>query len=91
MRNVPAAVPGIAFLSGGQSDEEATENLNAISLRGRQVGAPWELTFSYGRGLQSAPLGVWAGDNDNAEAARKAFYRRAYLTAAARRGEYASA
>ena len=91
MRNVPAAVPGIAFLSGGQSDEEATENLNAISLRGRQVGAPWELTFSYGRGLQSAPLGVWAGDNANAEAARKAFYRRAYLTAAARRGEYASA
>ena len=88
-RSVPAAVPGIAFLSGGQSDEEATANLNAIVKRGREVGAAWELTFSFARGLQSAALTAWAGRAENAERAQSVFRERAVLTAAARRGEYA--
>ena len=60
-RTVPAAVPGIVFLSGGQSDEEATVNLDAINRHAASVGAPWELSFSYGRGLQAAPLKAWGG------------------------------
>ncbi len=91
MRAVPAAVPGIVFLSGGQSDDEATENLHAISCAAQGMSAPWELSFSYGRGLQAAPLKAWAGSADNAETAQQEFYRRAKLTAAARRGEPASA
>ena len=87
MRTVPEAVPGIVFLSGGQGDAEATENLNALSIQGREAGAPWEISFSYGRALQSAPLGVWA-ECRNRESSQKAFMRRAVLTAAARRGEY---
>ncbi len=87
MRTVPDAVPGIVFLSGGQGNEEATENLNALSVRGREVGAPWEISFSYGRALQSAPLAVWAKSRDR-ESSQKAFMHRAVLTAAARRGEY---
>ena len=87
MRTVPESVPGIVFLSGGQGDEEATENLNALSVRGREVGAPWEISFSYGRALQSAPLGVWAESRDR-ESSQKSFMRRAVLTGAARRGEY---
>ncbi len=86
MRTVPAAVPGIAFLSGGQSDVEATVNLNAINeLVDR---GPWELTFSFGRGLQASPLAVWSGEEANVEAAKEALYKRAKLTAAARKGEY---
>ena len=85
---VPAAVPGIAFLSGGQSDDEATQNLNAINTYASKVGVPWELTFSYGRGLQAAPLKAWSGNMSNSDATRAAFYHRAKLTAAARRGEY---
>jgi fructose-bisphosphate aldolase class I len=86
MRTVPAAVPGIAFLSGGQSDVEATVNLNAMNeLVDR---GPWELTFSFGRGLQASPLAVWGGEEANVEAAKEAFYKRAKLTAAARKGEY---
>ena len=91
MRAVPAAVPGIVFLSGGQSDDEATENLHAISCAAQGMSAPWDLSFSYGRGLQAAPLKAWAGSADNAESAQQEFYRRAKLTAAARRGEPASA
>ena len=91
MRAVPAAVPGIVFLSGGQSDDEATENLHAISCAAQGMSAPWELSFSYGRGLQAAPLKAWAGSADNAESAQQEFYRRAKLTAAARRGESAGA
>ncbi len=87
MRTVPAAVPGIMFLSGGQGDEEATNNLNAIALRGRSEGAPWELSFSFARGLQSAPLKVWAGNAANVAEAQGTFQTRARLTAAARRGE----
>lgn len=88
MRSVPAAVSGIVFLSGGQSDEESTANLNAISLRGRKVGAPWELSFSFARGLQSAPLTTWRGDAANVADAQGIFHNRAVLTSAARRGEY---
>ena len=84
MRNVPAAVPGIAFLSGGQGDDEATDNLRAINIRGKEVGAPWELSFSYGRALQSAPLDIWAADQGAIQSAQKAFYARASQTAAAR-------
>ena len=84
MRNVPAAVPGIAFLSGGQGDEEATDNLRAINVRGKDVGAPWELTFSFARALQSTPLHIWAANEGATLPAQKAFYHRASQTAAAR-------
>ena len=87
MRSVPAAVPGIMFLSGGQGDEEATSNLNAIVLRGLEVGVPWELSFSFARGLQSASLRAWAGNGANVITAQTTFQTRARLTAAARRGE----
>ena len=83
---VPAAVPGIVFLSGGQSDEDATANLNAMNKLGPH---PWQLSFSYGRALQQAALKQWASDPQNVEDAQKAFYRRAKLTSAARSGLYA--
>ena len=86
--SVPAAVPGIVFLSGGQSDDEATVNLDAISRHAAEVGAPWQLSFSYGRGLQAAPMKTWAGNPGNADAAQRAFLQRARLTAAAREGNY---
>ena len=85
-RHVPAAVPGIVFLSGGQSDEDATANLNAMNARGPH---PWELSFSYGRALQAPALKAWRGDPANVEAAKKAFYRRAKFNGAARSGSYA--
>jgi fructose-bisphosphate aldolase class I len=85
-RHVPAAVPGIVFLSGGQSDEDATANLNAMNARGPH---PWELSFSYGRALQAPALKAWRGDRANVEAAQKAFYRRAKFNSAARAGSYA--
>ncbi len=85
-RHVPAAVPGIVFLSGSQSDEDATANLNAMNARGPH---PWELSFSYGRALQAPALKAWRGDPANVEAAQKAFYRRAKFNSAARFGQYA--
>jgi len=85
-RHVPAAVPGIVFLSGGQSDEDATANLNAMNARGTH---PWELSFSYGRALQAPALKAWRGEAANVEAAQKAFYRRAKFNSAARFGQYA--
>src|ERR671935_265132 len=85
-RHVPAAVPGIVFLSGGQSDEDATANLNAMNALGPH---PWELSFSYGRALQAPALKAWVGDPANVEAAQKAFYRRAKFNSAARSGSYA--
>ncbi len=88
---VPAAVPGCVFLSGGQSDAEATINLDAINRLAAQDGAPWELSFSYGRGLQATPLGVWAGQAANIPAAQSAFQLRAKVTAAACRGQYTPA
>ena len=86
--SVPAAVPGIVFLSGGQGDEEATVNLDAINRYAAKVRAPWELSFSYGRGLQAAPQKAWSGKADNVTAAQRAFLHRAKLTAAARVGQY---
>lgn len=90
MREVPAAVPGIVFLSGGQSDDEATENLDAINRAAAGMNVPWELSFSYGRGLQAAPLQAWGGSAANTEAAQQEYYRRAMLTSAARQGKYTS-
>ncbi len=87
-RTVPAAVPGIAFLSGGQGDEEATVNLDAINRLANDEGAPWELTFSYGRGLQAAPLKAWGGNSANLEAVQQAYFERACQAAYARQGAY---
>ena len=84
-RAVPAAVPGIAFLSGGQSDELASAHLSALNGTG---DAPWELSFSYGRALQAAALKAWAGQEDNADRAQAVFDDRVRCTAAARRGTY---
>jgi fructose-bisphosphate aldolase class I len=84
--HVPAAVPGIVFLSGGQSDEEATRRLNAMNARGPH---PWQLSFSYGRALQAAALAAWGGDPASAEAGSRAFAHRAKLNSAARSGLYA--
>ena len=83
-RHVPAAVPGIVFLSGGQSDEDATAHLNAMNARGPH---PWQLSFSYGRALQAPALKAWAGSN--VEAGQRAYYHRAKLNGAARSGAYA--
>ena len=84
-RTVPAAVPGIVFLSGGQSDAEATENLNAMNVGERDF--PWDLSFSYGRGLQATPLATWGGKAENVPAAQQAFLDRARETSAAREGK----
>jgi len=84
-RHVPAAVPGIVFLSGGQSDEDATARLNLMNQMGPQ---PWEISFSYGRGLQAAALTTWRGEEDNVSAAQAQYRHRARLTGAARRGKY---
>jgi fructose-bisphosphate aldolase, class I len=85
-RHVPAAVPGIVFLSGGQSDEDATANLNAMNAMGPH---PWQLSFSYGRALQAAALKAWGGKDENVEAAQRAYYHRAKMNSAARTGMYA--
>ncbi len=85
-RCVPAAVPGVVFLSGGQSDDEATRNLDAINRRADT--APWQLSFSYGRGLQATPLQKWAGDPANVQRAQGVFRHRAKVTSAAREGSY---
>jgi len=85
-KHVPAAVPGIVFLSGGQSDEDATTHLNAMNARGPH---PWQLSFSYGRALQAPALKAWAGKEENVEAAQHAYYHRAKMNSAARTGMYA--
>src|SRR6202163_2096952 len=82
---VPAAVPGIAFLSGGQSDEEATAHLDAMNRIG---GLPWRLTFSYGRALQAAPQKAWSGKAENIAAGQRAFTHRARMNSLASRGEW---
>lgn len=84
-RFVPAAVPGIAFLSGGQSDEEATAHLSAMN---RIPNLPWALTFSYGRALQTSALMAWAGEDANVPAAQAAFTHRAKMNALASLGEW---
>jgi fructose-bisphosphate aldolase class I len=85
-KHVPAAVPGVVFLSGGQSDEDATIHLNAMNKRGPH---PWQLSFSYGRALQAPALKAWRGDPANVEAAQRAYYHRAKMNGAARTGMYA--
>ena len=82
---VPAAVPGIAFLSGGQSDEDATAHLDAMNRIG---GLPWRLTFSYGRALQAAPQKAWAGKAENVAAGQRAFSHRARMNSLASKGEW---
>jgi fructose-bisphosphate aldolase class I len=84
-RHVPGAVPGIVFLSGGQSDEDATTRLNLMNQMGPQ---PWEVSFSYGRGLQAAALTTWHGERDKVPAAQAQYLHRARCTGAARSGEY---
>jgi fructose-bisphosphate aldolase class I len=86
--NVPASVPGIVFLSGGQSDEAATAHLNAMNRLG---GAPWQLSFSYGRALQAPALKAWKGEAANGPAAQQAFLHRARLNGAARSGSWTEA
>jgi fructose-bisphosphate aldolase class I len=84
-RHVPAAVPGIVFLSGGQSDEDATAHLNAMNAMGPH---PWELSFSYGRALQAPALKAWGGDSANVAAAQAAYLHRARMNGLARSGSY---
>ncbi|MGB5345310.1 MAG: class I fructose-bisphosphate aldolase [Woeseia sp.] len=86
--HVPAAVPGIAFLSGGQSSEEATEHLSLMNAAGK---LPWELSFSYGRALQAASLDAWRGKEENFKAGQAAFFKRAKLNSLAHQGKYKSA
>ena len=86
-RSVPSAVPGIAFLSGGQSDKHATAHLNAMNqLLGDN--SPWNLTFSYGRALQAPALKAWAGKDENISDAQEEFYKRAKLNSLATKGDY---
>jgi len=85
-RHVPAAVPGIVFLSGGQSEEEATRRLNAINAIGPH---PWKVSFSYGRALQASALKAWGGHEENVEAAQRAYYHRAKMNGLAQTGTYA--
>jgi fructose-bisphosphate aldolase, class I len=82
---VPAAVPGIAFLSGGQSDADATAHLDAMNRIG---GLPWRLTFSYGRALQAAPQKAWSGKAENVAAGQRAFTHRARMNSLASKGEW---
>ena len=82
---VPASVPGIAFLSGSQSEEEATAHLDAMNRIG---GLPWRLTFSYGRALQAAPQKAWSGKSQNVAAAQRAFTHRAMMNSLATRGQW---
>jgi fructose-bisphosphate aldolase class I len=84
-RNVPAALPGIVFLSGGQSDVDATAHLNAMASMSK---LPWPLTFSYSRALQNPALNTWRGSSDNVAAAQRAFYHRARMNSLASQGKY---
>lgn len=89
LRAVPAAVPGITFLSGGQSAEQASLRLHAMNLLFKSK-LPWELSFSYGRALQQPALEIWRGDEANVAEAQKALYHRSKCNYAARKGEYTS-
>jgi fructose-bisphosphate aldolase class I len=90
LRAVPAAVPGIAFLSGGQPGELASARLNAMSLA-FPAGPPWALAFSFARAIQQPALQIWQGQDANVKAAQEALYHRASCNRAARRGEYSAA
>jgi fructose-bisphosphate aldolase class I len=84
-RTVPAALPGVVFLSGGQRDEAATAHLNEMA---KMPGLPWPLTFSYSRALQNPPLKTWRGSSANVAAAQRAFYHRARMNGFAAQGKY---
>ena len=86
-KHVPASVPGIVFLSGGQTDEDASAHLNAMNARGSH---PWQLSFSYGRALQAPALKAWRGDEANVQAAQDAFAHRARMNGLATSGEYSA-
>ena len=86
-RCVPSAVPGIAFLSGGQSNEDATAHLNSMN-KILDNNSPWNLTYSYGRALQAPALDAWLGKEENVSAAQDAFYKRAKLNSLATKGDY---
>jgi fructose-bisphosphate aldolase class I len=87
---VPAAVPGIAFLSGGQSGKLASARLNAMHIGSASIPSPlpWALTFSFGRAIQQPALGIWSGDETHRGAAQEALLHRAKCNRAALRGEY---
>jgi len=89
LRTVPAAIPGIVFLSGGQPAELATARLNSMHVRFKSM--PWALSFSYSRAVQQPALEAWAGQDANVPTAQKALYHRAKLNSAAHRGEYTPA
>ena len=89
LETVPADVPGIAFLSGGQGDEESVVNLHEINKIANSEDLPWEITYSYGRGLQAAPLAAWLGKPENVPAGQAAFQKRGLDSSAAREGVYA--
>ncbi len=84
--HVPAEVPGVVFLSGGMTDEQATSRLNEMNRIG---GFPWQLSFSYGRALQAPSLNAWKGEESNVEAAQAALAHRARMNGLARSGDYA--
>jgi fructose-bisphosphate aldolase class I len=86
-RVVPSAVPGIVFLSGGQTDQQATEHLNAMN---QIEDLPWQLSFSYGRALQAPVLQAWKGDPAKVADAQKAFHHRALCNSKARSGKYSA-
>ena len=88
LEHVPASVPGIAFLSGGQGNEESVVNLDAINKIANREDLPWELTYSYGRGLQAAPLVAWKGEVANVAAAQAVFQQRGRDSSVAREGVY---
>jgi len=90
LRSVPAAVPGVVFLSGGQSGELASARLNAMNVRYKSR-LPWELSFSFGRAIQEPALEIWHGEQANVIPAQGALYHRAKCDGAARRGEYTAA
>jgi len=83
---VPAAVPGIVFLSGGQSDVSATEHLSAMNAMYGNL--PWEISFSWARALQQKPMEIWGGDPSNVEEAQRVFHHRTRMASAARYGSY---
>jgi fructose-bisphosphate aldolase class I len=88
LRSVPAAIPGIVFLSGGQTEAQATAHLNAMNAMKRERDLPWELSFSYGRALHESAQKAWRGKAANVAAAQKAYYLRAKFNGLARSGRY---
>jgi len=88
--HVPAAVPGIVFLSGGQADGESVVNLDAINRLAAVKAVPWEISYSYGRGLQAAPLAAWGGKRENVGAAQAVYLQRCREASAARQGQYSA-